>query len=876
MAKKPKSDNFDALGSVFDFLFEEARKPPEKRKPIIPTGVAAGDMLTEGVFAALEKPGAFISDTVVSEFNDALDIEMGKFKYGEFGSVKLTSNTLVDFLKDPQAAFDKAITIQKAVRKTQRATFLGAMMDDFVTSAWAHKYGDLEAQRAVFGTNVANRSESYKIGRALGQFGGSHAEDPASKRLGTSVPGKFSPRDLNFMAERSFQLLGNETFGTSWGNLSVEEKGDFASMVSGGIEMSNIDDIKNELRRRYANTVPDIDVRFSNAIGSSFKPYQPIDIFNGKLYKNLETNNLNDRIIDPNTTEDEKKIYQKTLYLLQRNKVELRNSIDNIKQSLRSAPPNQRDRLKKELKDAKGALRAIEGHTLFGRIGQIEGYLGSLETVYGGVLGTNVVASMLNGALYDERKNSLFLPVGKKTIGGVDGIYVKRGSKNKWIDKYNGALTESYYFTPRSVFRTFFYNGEGFAYILNKRLEKIQKTPEFLALADLGIDANFLEAGFNGKDIDTFVNNLLTNASQNLTPDQLANLEKLLKSSKSLRKITTFFSSPFRVKKALEDLFADTVKAARVKVKDWILKNPKVLAWFAKSGADKLLETWAMKGGLDVFMRSIVGAVASALGVTLGGPIGTIIANAVAMVATDFAMKAVGQIMVIGKYFLLGLVGLVVLLFTWSASTNKAFFKDNFSYYHVPPGSVVMCSMYEEIELESPDDYPWGDAIIPPPSGEKCIFGTGTYGCSQGYKDVTGWSHQNYTSNMPVDLTYIGYIYAPQFCNTGDCRITRIAIINCSDGSNAGGIVELTANDGRNTYFFKLLHVKPLASLGEKLSSGQAVAVVQDTPEVEKGNCWTGKHLHLETKQNGSVVDPLELLQSFSCSVPDEKDCSRP
>lgn len=872
MAKKPKSDNFDALGSVFDFLFEEARKPPEKRKPIVPTGVAAEDMLTEGIFAALEKPGAFISDTVVSEFNDALDIEMAKFKYGEFGSVKLTSTTLMDFLKDPQAAFDKAITIQKAVRKTQRFTFLGAMMDDFATSSWAHKYGNLEAQRAVFGANVANRYESYKVERALGQFGGAHFEDDSSKRQGTKVPGRSSPRDLNFMAERSYDLLGRETFGDNWMNMSVQEKGDFSRLVSSGNE---VDAIKAELRKRYAQSIPDIDVRFSSAVGSTFNPKDKVDIFNGKFYKNLETKNLNDKIADPNTPEDERKIYEKTLYLLQRNKVELRNSIDNIKQSLRSSPPDQRDRLRRELKDAQGALRAIEGHTLFGRIGQIEGYMNSLNTVYGGVLGTNVVASMLNGALYDERKNSLFLPVGKKTIGGVDDIYVKRDSKNKWIDKYDGVLTEVYYFTPRSVFRTFFYNGEGFAYMLNKRLEEIKKSPEFLALAGLGIDANSLEAGFNGKDIDTFVSNLIGSARQSLTQEQLANLEKLLKSSKSLRKVTTFFSSPFRVKKALTDMFAKKLKARRDKVKDWILNNPKLAALFAKSGANKLLEAWALKGGLDVFMRSIVGAIASAVGITLG-PTGTIVANAVAWVATDFAMKVVGQIMVIGKYFLLGLVGLVVLFFTWSASTNKAFFKDNFSYYHVPPGTVVMCSMYEEIELESPDDYPWGDAIIPPPSGEKCIFGTGTYGCSQGYKDVTGWSHQNYTSNMPVDLTYIGYIYAPQFCNTGDCSITRIAVINCSDGSNAGGIVELTANDGRNTYFFKLLHVKPLASLGEKLSSGQAVAVVQDAPEVEKGNCWTGKHLHLETKQNGSVVDPLELLQSFGCSVPDEKDCSRP
>jgi hypothetical protein len=201
------------------------------------------------------------------------------------------------------------------------------------------------------------------------------------------------------------------------------------------------------------------------------------------------------------------------------------------------------------------------------------------------------------------------------------------------------------------------------------------------------------------------------------------------------------------------------------------------------------------------------------------------------------------------------------------------FNKETLSYRSEIPGDVVQCPLYEEIELEEGEE-PWGDIIVPPPSGESCVLGSGSYSCSQGFVDVKGWTHESTKANMPVDLTGISYIYAPQFCDTGNCSITRIARISCNDKSNAGGIVELTASTGSTTYLFKLLHVKPLAGLGEKLSGGQPVAVVQDRPEVEAGNCWTGKHLHLETKQNGGVVDPLKLLQGFSCNVPSETGCA--
>lgn len=868
MAKKPRSENYDALGSVFDFIFKEAEKRPERRKPIKLTGIAGDSELTNAIASALEMPGAFVSNTVIGEFDGALDFSIAKIQYGEFGKVEFKRSNLIDILKDPQAAFDKAIKTQKTVRGTQRAKFLGAAMDDFINTAWAHKFGNIEARAAMRGL-----AESNKVRRALGQYAGAQAEGPKSRWLNNKPSGKFAVTDLDFMAQRSLDLLGRETFGANWNTLSDADKVKFSELVSTGAKKS---DIKNYLNGRHGATEAN---NFERAVKPVAKDINsPVDIFSDKVYKSFEERNLRRKIGDNTTSPQDRQIYRKTLYLLQRDRASLQSKIDRINHVLRTGTltPVTRRQLKEDLKDTKGALRAIDGHTLFGRIGQMEGYLSSLNNVYGGVLGTNVIASVLNGDFYDKNKNTVFNPSTEKTVGGVkiivpkELIDTKNGRKHTMINRYNKVGTTMYYATPRSLLRTFFYNGEGFAFLLNNKLEEIKNLPGF---ASLGVSPELLEKGFNHKNIDAFTSAFLSRASGILRPNEYLELQELVKKSKSLRKLTTNFSFISRVQARINQAFEKRLVGIRTFIANKILSNPRVLAWFAKTGAETLLKKWVVSGGVHVFAKSLVTAVVGALGLTMT-PIVSAIVAALTWVAADFIMKAVGFGVNIFKWAALGIAGILVLVICGGFSTFTKFNKQTYSYRSETPGSIVQCSLYEEVDIEPGEDLPWGDPIIPPPSGEDCVLGSGGFWCSQGFKDVGTWSHKNMKERMPVDLTGVSYIYAPQFCDTGNCSITRIAKINCSDGKDAGGIVEYDANDGKTTYHFKLLHVQPLAALGEKLSGGQPVAVVQDG--FEKGWCWTGKHLHLETTQNGSSVDPTQLLQSFSCNVPDESACARP
>lgn len=883
MAKKPKSDNFDALGSVFDFLFTEAKKPPDKRKPIKPTGVSANDALTAAAFAALEKPGAFMSDNIVTEFNRSLDYQLGVIQFGdgEPGKLKIKSNNLISFLKDPQGTVDKALAGAKGARRAGRAAYLGEFMKDFVASGWARKYGDIEAQKAVYGVSIASKTgkpkdESYAVGRAVGQY-----------FAGTGEGTRASSAEYEFMHNRSFELVRRKMFSDDkWSAMSESQREEFSKSFFK----------ENSWKKVKGRETPDTSLQqfllsnfsrdeatemykaYISSVGSDIKGR---NIADPKKYISLEKDYLDSNIKNlqqsgPLTLEDYNRlqVYKKTKFLLEKRAGEksLRSELERIKGEISTtSDANYRAQLKRELKDTKNALRILGSGNIAEKIGQAEGYINSWNDVYGRN-GTALLASVLGGSFFDPNSNMILRPTRRldfkdKKAGYEANIYIADKSKYGLINLHNSIGTGIYYMTPASVFKTLFVNGEGFYYLLYKNIEQRMDLADLMK-GTLGKDeytSGDLFSMYLNEDWDSF----LTKYGSKFGKEDIKEFEMFFKSNKNLRSLSKVFSGPSRVKQAIQNRINSWTEPWRQRFADKFL-----MRFVKKYGAGPLLEQWIAKGGINVMFRSLATAIAGALGIATG-PLGSLIVMAITDVATKFAMKAFAQMMIIGKYMLFGIVGLGFLIFFWASSSVKSFNRTNLSYHNETPGSIIQCTVYEETELEE-GDTPWGDTIIPPPSGESCVFGAGSFGCSQGFNDVDGWTHQRTSHLMPVDLTSVGYIYAPQFCSTGNCSITRIAMINCGDGSNAGGIVELTATSGGTTYLFKLLHVKPLAGLGEKLSGGQAVAVVQESPEVEKGWCWTGKHLHLETRQNGAVVDPLKLLQSFSCGVPDESSCSRP
>ncbi len=710
MPNKSKNDNYDAIGGILDFILAESEKPAEKRRPVKPpTGVSSSSTLTDAIFASLENPGVFISDTIVNEFNDALDVKIAQVDFfGGRGSLKLSVNNLGNWLRNPGGQIQKAMDNAKAERKAARARMVGEAIDDFLTTAWAHKYGNLEAKQIARANASANeRAESYKVARAAGQ-----SVAPSG--------------DGDFMANRTVELLGQKTFGNRWFTMNDQEKLEFSSKLGA---KSNRKEIELYLASRYGRTEAQNFDRLLRGKGYEDK----IDVFDPDLYKELENNYLTEKIYSlqnaPEGSEEEKqrKIYEKTKMLVN---LKTRQEIDMLKDRLKEGnlSANEKRKIERQINDAEIALREVGGvYNLATGIGRWEGYLNSIKML-GGLTGTNVVGSILNGDFFNEGKNK-FAPVKKVSLEKMPGveIYVAKKDRNKVQNAYNEMGEALYYVTPRSLFRTFFYNGELFARGLYKNNEQLKELLGGLGAtgvlgraigADNVIDSIY---SLDGKALDEYISKTLERiqtqlASGTLSIKDFEKIEKLLKQSKNLKNLTKIFSFPARTKKMIEDkirrVFDVPLKKARQRIYDAIMKNETLKTWITKTLGESMLKDFVAKGGLQNLIKPLVNAVAGALGIAL-----TPLASIAIAIGVNIAMDLVGKIVkVLAQVVLVAMVGLVagIVLLGGSVGSWMKWNKKTYSYNYVVPDTVNQCPAYGGQNYNIPPS-DGGDGWIPGP-----------------------------------------------------------------------------------------------------------------------------------------------------------------
>ncbi len=697
MAQRSNTKNYDALGSVFDFIFKEAKKRPDKRKPIKPTGISGEGLLTDALVATLEMPGAFVTNTMVNEFNRMIDIKLGDVVFDDQAKISISSGSIIDILRDPGGYVQKSIDKAKAIRKASRTNFLGEAMDDFLTTAWAYEYGNLEAKQIALARASANeKAESYKVSRAIGQ---NIRSDSLS--------------NADFMRDRSLELVGRRTFGSAWDTMGYQAKDEFIEQLTKtgsvikrdprtGKESAVEDwgtgvengDVQRYLAQKYGRQEAQ---NFSRAIHSR-NATDKVDLSDPELYRSLEKDYLRSKIGPlqgaPSGSQDEKerKIYEKSLIM-----INLRNEsqMNDLKIAFqKEKDPARKLEIEEAIKDGEIARKLLgDRNNLFARIGRIEGYLDSINGVWGGIAGApNLVPSILNGDFFDERKNGVFSPVTEGIVGGVKILKAKkstgRGSAIK--NAYNQMGESLYYVTPRSILRTVLFNGEGFAFLLGKQLESIKN---FGGLSQDELFKKFNE-NLSGSDMDNYIRVTVARMrASGISPKDLARIEATLKKSKSLKNLTNIFSLPSKIKSTIENAIKNKLKLYRARFARFLLKNKSLRNWMIKSGAGKLLGTWIAQGGLKTLVRSLVTAIAGAAGTVLT-PLGSLIVTAITWVLTDMLMKLAKIFLSLGVLMGLGVIGVFVLIFSGGNKSTKDYNKTTYSYRHVIPGKVETCSAY--------------------------------------------------------------------------------------------------------------------------------------------------------------------------------------
>jgi hypothetical protein len=148
------------------------------------------------------------------------------------------------------------------------------------------------------------------------------------------------------------------------------------------------------------------------------------------------------------------------------------------------------------------------------------------------------------------------------------------------------------------------------------------------------------------------------------------------------------------------------------------------------------------------------------------------------------------------------------------------------------------------------------------PSGTSCPITVSAINCTQG---TCGGASHNIEGQRAVDLTWAGMAGSPQIVAPTDGTVIRTqASISCKDGTSAGGIVEFQDSNG---YTWLFGHTRALVAAGTTVVAGTAIAEVQFEPEVQRGRCWTGAHVHTSIQNaSGQYVDSNLFLNGTGCA----------
>jgi hypothetical protein len=437
------------------------------------------------------------------------------------------------------------------------------------------------------------------------------------------------------------------------------------------------------------------------------------------------------------------------------------------------------------------------------------------------------------------------------------------------INPVYARLAGAYYFTPGSLVKSFFWNGEMFAFNVWRKQQNLIKSlnnPAFVnALRTSGLPQNLWQGFVTGNSLNvsavqanyegflTFLSGAgLGNASQRAA--------SALGSHRLSGRFYHFFSSGQRAwtnsrlfkilfdkKKGLNARFLRAISNRLLKLSSSRVWQRAVLAF--------------SKGGLGI--RQLVGVgvrtLLSSLGVSVGGPLGA----AVVYVLSELAMKvgyAVAKplvrlllISLIGLLFLLPAMGTVFGIFGTDSLTS--------AYRHVPPGEALQCvdnnphaGLYPEPPIENT-----GSGI--PPSDSLCPLDYSPLICNQGtHGNVSSYHLQT----RAIDVrTRVASPEATAWHAPSDGHIVSYdPDKSCADGKSYGGTLVFQDEVGN---IYKMLHIRALKSSGD-VDKGEAIAVVRT--DLEPSDCWTGQHHHLEVLSSGGYQDAYDwYVNKLQCAI---------
>jgi hypothetical protein len=678
----PKQKQYeDALGSVFDFIFTESQKPPDKRKPVKITGFDGTSEYIDALAAVLENPGQFVNKTAVDAFNDVVNTEVAIVNLSPEEQIKFRLLDIKGVLNNDLSFVDKQFERLEINRKLGKMAWAGERLSGVVAATWAKKYGlDLETQNALFnmgGEDVFLDKSSKRLEEKLGAW--------AKNRdyLEKVVKGEFG--NYRNISESSLKRsLGNERGAEVYKKLQEAFRA-YDNEVRQGSDDSKISSV------------------LDNVSDNNYQTLYPV--FESH---NMATKEARARAAGDTELADKYKSAQKGVDLfaqrnlrdryLEKKKDELKQYKEDLSTLLKSSNPDKNliKNLRSKISDTNKELRMFNAQKVAQKLGKWDGILSSTSSAWEYTMGGQLLPAILSGDFFDKRKNTIFegkfLPVQEKEVLGIGRFIqtdrdeipkfkiprVVTGKGSKFMNEYYRMMTEAYYNTP-SVWIKTLATGEGFAYRAFKQQEKFLKLMEKEGWLDrVNLDQLF---GENGEAYLHSFTNVLDQG-------KFDKLLKFVKKNEKLQKMAFRFGALGRAKSRFTKLITDRLGGSMQKLRQQIGKR--LLLMIKDGPAKKLIGKWMRVGGFKVLLEGIKTAVIAALGVTTAGAGAVVgfLVDVAASIAINIGVKIAKPVIKTSlTVFVLTIVGIIATI-VMVPSVLSVVMKNQ--YAHVAPGEVVL------------------------------------------------------------------------------------------------------------------------------------------------------------------------------------------
>ncbi len=674
MAKKKQYEN--ALDSVFDFIFTESQKAPDKRKPLTVTGADGTNEYIDAIAAVLQRPGQFVNETTIDAFNDLVNPEVATVELGAKDKVKFSLLNVKETLNNDMSFVDKQFKRIEDNRKLGKIAWGGKALSALVATSWAKKYGlDFSTQNALFNMGGGEAFLDKNLEKEEAKLGAWAKNRDYLERI---VTGQFG--NYRNMKRADFQALyGNEkgsqiynlikTSFTAYNNeinskKNKEEMEGFFDKLSDKTYQTlyPVFEIDN-MRMKEAQARASGDTALANRYQAA---QRGIDLFSQGIHR--------ERYI--HQRQAVLRQYERNLTALQRSQNPNRASIRNIQRQIRD--------INKELRMFKLQTGAVA-------LGRWDGMITSIKDMWEYTAGGQFWPTVLSGDFYDARKNTMFdkslIPTEERKLIGLDRFFTNGETppefkvarhdinRNRFINNYYAKMTDLYYMTPASWVRTL-YTGEGFAHRAFKQQERFLK----MMAKEGWQNVVELEKLF-GKNGTGYLNSF----SNTLTQEQLNKLLKFVEKNERLQKLAYNFGTLGRanekVSKFLTKRFLVPTQRVRQQVGRLLLKiiNDRT--------ARSLINKWIRSGGFRVLITGIKASLKAALGASTGGVsfaldfLIDMAVNAAMTIATKIAIPVLKLGYTLIVLFVFTIAGLILCAFTTSAPSR---------YAHVAPHEIVL------------------------------------------------------------------------------------------------------------------------------------------------------------------------------------------